>query len=148
MPRGLSSPQLLWTIVSTATATNERVVGITGAQPIQIKPYYTGAVFFVAVTAINNYTLTRVAVMGSMDGARFAPPGLDDALFTMTRALVLDQGVVRAPSIFSNPTIAPGTVSLLPEFILVEYSGTVGASPTITIEIRAAFIADAPFGLE
>ena len=148
MPRGLSSPQLLWTIVSTAAAANERVVGITGDNPLRIKPYYTGAVFFVAVTAKNNYTLTRVGVGGSMDGVRLAPPGLDDMLFTMTRNLLLDQGVVRAPSIFSNPTIMPGAVTLLPEFLFVEYSGTVGASPTITIEVRAAFIADAPFGLE
>ena len=110
MPGTLRPPVLLWSIQATGpTATNERVAGITGVNPVQLKPYYTGAVISVAVLGKFDYILTRVAVLGSMDGTRFGPPGLDDAIFTMTRDLIPGQAVARAVSIFSNPTIIPGT---------------------------------------
>lgn len=148
MPRVLRTPRLLWTIVSTAAATNQRVTGITGANPLQLKPYYTGAIVSIAVTANVNYTLTRVAILGSMDGLTFPAPGGADTLLTTATNIGIGTCLIRAPFIFSEDLLTQGRPTLLPEYWLVEYSGTIGATPTITIEIRAAFIGGPPFAVE
>lgn len=145
----LRTPRILWTITQTGIVTNERVAGITGLNPLQLRPYYTGAVIHMAVTAKNNITLDRVAIMGSVDGARWAPPGSADVLCHTATNLLLDEAHLRTAFVFSEDLLTQGSGHLLPEWWMLEYSTSApGASPTITIEIRAAMIGDPPFGLE
>lgn len=149
MARVLRTPRVLWTVTQTAAVANERVLGITGDNPIQLKPYYTGAVISMAVTAKNNITLGRIALLGSVDGVRFAPPGTADALCTTARNLLPGEAHMRSAFIFSEDLLTQGNGQLLPEFWMLEYTTSApGASPTITLEIRAALIGDPPYALE
>jgi hypothetical protein len=139
----------MWTVTQTAAVSNERVAGVTGANPVQLKPYYTGSVIQIGVTAKSDITLNRVAIFGSVDGIRFGPPGSADALCTTATNLLNGEAHLRSAFVFSEDLLTQGAPNLLPEFWLLEYTtSSPGASPTITFEITVALVGDPPFGLE
>ena len=150
----------LWTVTQTGTVTNERVAGITGANPFQVNPYFTGMLFGIRVTAKTNLPLAAVRVYGAGNVNGFPAAGaaaIPEALVITDQDLAINTGVLRhprgraldngAPAGDGTDAIAP--LRLLPQFLLLEYStGAPGATPTITFIVEACFHGPVPQGNE
>jgi hypothetical protein len=143
-------PRFLWSVTQTAAVTNERVAGITPANPIQINPNYTGALFHVRCTNKLNITLGNVIVYGSLHtggaGAPFFFPAAASAnqerLITTGVNLATGEGLLREPmATDSDATITRQALNLVPNALLLEYTTSApGATPSITFQVWASFI--------
>lgn len=139
-------PRRLWVVTQTAAVTNERLLGITGPNPLRIVSGIQGAVFGFKVTAKNNITLNNITVYGAIDVEGNTPqgfpgPGLIQLSLAYTNSnLGIFQGIIHpahlqtgeAGDALTNYVAAPA----LPNGLLLEYTTSApGAAPTVTFEV-------------
>lgn len=144
----------IWTVTTAASQTNERAAGITGDNPFQLDQYMAHLLFAVRVTANTGFTLNSVAVYGAGNANGFPPVNTHgEALFTTQTNIGINQGVLRQPrgraldpgAGAGEGTDAIAALRLLPQFLLLEYTATVGAG-SITFVVEACFMGPNPIG--
>lgn len=144
------APRVLWSVTQTAAVTNERVLGITPANPIEINPNFVGALFHVRVITRVNLTLGNVIVYGSLhpQGAGapffFPAPGAanPERLITTGISMNTGEGALReAMATDSDITITRQALNLVPNLLLLEYTTSgPGAGPVVTFDVLVSLI--------
>ena len=141
-------PRLLFTVIQTAAVTNERTLGITPGNPLQINPNLTLATFQVRVIAKTNITLGAVRLYGALGtpGAAapiyFPPPGSStEALWTTGTNIAANEGLIRNAIALESDAGTKQTIPILPNWLLLEYTTSApGAGPSINFQVWASMI--------
>lgn len=149
-------PRRLWTVTQAAAVTNERTLGISPSNPIQINPYHVGAILHLRVISRVNITLGNVIVYGSLHpvgdpGPFFFPAAAaanQERLVTFGNNPVTGDGSVREPmACDSDITITRQAINLMPNVLLLEYTTSApGAGPVVTFEVWGSMIGPMPGG--
>ena len=154
----VTPPRAYWTIIATANAAFESVVGITPANPHRINHFFTAGLANFKVIAKNNYTLQTLSIVGALGAAGdaspgggfpvMAMPGLYEALVWAEGDVAVGQGLVR-PFQINTRNAASGygdtdhnriPIPIIPNFLQLAYSGaTAGANPLIEIQVWLTF---------
>jgi hypothetical protein len=120
-------PRLIWDVTTAVQVTNERVAGITGANPLKVPEGSTGAIFHTSI-ASSNRTLTAMRIYGGLRNTGFPPVAtitegvIVHATFAGTGAA--GEGKLSVPSANTVNASRPrhGNVFVFPPWILLEYS--------------------------
>jgi hypothetical protein len=143
-------PRFLWSVTQSGAVTNERVAGITPANPIEINPNFVGALFHLRCITRVNITLGNVIVYGALHQQGAPAPYFfpaagsanQERLITSGVNLVTGDGLLReAMATDSDLTITRQALNLVPNALLLEYTTSApGAGPVVTFQVWASFI--------
>lgn len=116
-----SRPRALWIITQDAQVTNERFLGISGANPKRIPDGAVAAVFHLRYLSINR-NVNALRVYGGLRSTHFPPPGAGtEALLFKIPTSVTGFGFLRQPRVnAANAQVY--RANLLPPWLLLEYT--------------------------
>lgn len=140
--------RMLWTILATVGDTNKRNP-LIGANPYQVQPCYTGALFQLRriSTDAGLITVNRVVIYGSLLSGGFPAVGVGIAdqhvIARWAGGNLVGTGLLRQPKSVDNAA-APirKKLNLIPPFLLVEWNVSAAGDPgtTATMEVWGTFI--------
>jgi len=143
-------PTLLWSVTTVVQRTQERVLGITGLNPVVIEEFYHLAVFEVKVVTNVNLNLTAIRIHGSLSGTIASPtvgfPPVNSPNQAIVNpvtggapALLTGQANIAAAT-FQFGGLSGGLLMIVPPALLLEYdTAAPGATPNLVFEVRATF---------
>lgn len=149
MPAGVQMrARRLWSVTTAAAVTNERVAGITGANPLEVNEYFTGAIFQFRVTAKAALVIGAIRVYGAVDVAAGFPPAgtAAEVLVSSVTDIANGEGLIRVPALHAVDADTKFPMQVLPRFLLLEYT-TTGAG-SVTFVVDASFIGPLRGGIE
>ncbi|MGH6628101.1 MAG: hypothetical protein ACREB3_00030 [Burkholderiales bacterium] len=151
-------PRFLWSVTQSGAVTNERVAGITPANPIVINTNFIGALFHLRVVNRVNITLGNVIVYGTLHTSGGAAPFYfpvaaspnAERLVTFGTNPATNEGALRNPmGADVDGATTKQTLALIPNALLLEYTTSApGVGPVVTFQVWASFIGPMVAGVQ
>ena len=133
-------PRRLWSVTSVVASANERAVGITGVNPVNVDEHFTAALFQFRVTAKAALVIGAIRIFGAVDTAVGFPPlgNTTEVLVSSVTDIANNEGLLRVPALHAIDADTKFPMMVLPRHLLLEYT-TTGAG-SVTFVVDATFI--------